>query len=56
MSTVEGWNGNDFKLIDDDSDSDSETDTDSDSDTSRTKGYIKTQYKKIATEEELLPE
>lgn len=55
MSTVEGWTGNDFKLIDDDG-SDSDSDSDSGSDTSRTKGYKKTQYKKIAVEEDLLPE
>lgn len=56
MSTVEGWSTNEFKLIDDDSASDSESDSDSDSDTSRTKGYKKVQYKKIALEEDLLPE
>jgi len=56
MSTVEGWSANEFKLIDDDSASDSDSDSDSDSETSRTKGYKKVQYKKIALEEDLLPE
>jgi|SaaInl59LU_5_DNA_1037362.scaffolds.fasta_scaffold130052_2 hypothetical protein len=56
MSTVEGWTANEFKLIDDDSDSNSDSDSESDSDTSRTKGYKKIEYKKIALEEDLLPE
>jgi len=56
MSTVEGWTTNEFKVIDDDSASDSDSDSDSNSDTSRTRGYKKTEYKKIALEEDLLPE
>ena len=55
MSTVEGWTTNEFKLIGSD-DSASDSDSDSDSDSSRTTGYTKTQYKKIACEEDLLPE
>lgn len=59
MSTVEGWTTNEFKIIEDDdsaSDSESESDSDSESDTPRTRGYKKTNFKKIALEEELLPE
>jgi hypothetical protein len=60
MSTVEGWTTNEFKIIENDddsaSDSDSESDSDSDDETSRTKGYKKTNFKKIALEEDLLPE
>lgn len=56
MSTVEGWTTNEFKIIDDDSASDSDSDSDSDSSTTRTRGYKKVQYKKIALEEDLLPE
>ena len=60
MSTVEGWTTTEFKaIVDTDSDSDSDSDSDTDSDSSDgtvTRGYRVRKFKKIAFEEDLLPE
>ena len=56
-----GWSTDEFKLLDTDSDSDEdedEDDDDEDEDPQVTKGYSKDadKYKKILSEDELLPE
>jgi hypothetical protein len=51
-----GWSADEFKLIDEDSESESESESDDDEEV--TKGYSKDKdrYKKILSEDELLPE
>jgi hypothetical protein len=51
-----GWSTDEFKLIDEDSESESESESDDDEEV--TKGYSKDKdrYKKILSEDELLPE
>jgi hypothetical protein len=54
-----GWSTDEFKLIDEDSESESESDSDDDEEELQvTKGYSKDKdrYKKILSEDELLPE
>ena len=54
-----GWSADEFKIIDEDSESDSDSDSDSDDDEHQvTRGYAKDRdrYKKILSEDELLPE
>ena len=53
-----GWSTDEFKLIDEDSESGSESESDDDEELQVTKGYYKDKdrYKKILSEDELLPE
>jgi len=53
-----GWSTDEFKLIDEESDSDSDSESEDDEELQVTKGYSKyaERYKKILSEDELLPE